>query len=94
MQREARLSAAIVKRLNAMPGTLVRKRHGSAFATAGDPDITGCCRGHHVEIEVKLPGEAPTKIQERRLAEWAAAGAITGVATSVEEAMAILDHAA
>lgn len=89
MQREGRLSAAIVKRLNACPGVLVRKRHGSAFAVAGDPDITGCVRGRHLELEVKLPGEEPTVIQRKRLAEWTQAGAIAGVATSVDEALCI-----
>jgi hypothetical protein len=34
-------------------------------------------------IELKQPGEQPTKLQTARLQEWARAGAATAVATSV-----------
>jgi hypothetical protein len=69
---------------------LARKTHGSAYGTRGEPDIIGCgaiC-GHlpisrAFVIELKQPGEQPTKLQTARLQEWARAGAATAVATSV-----------
>lgn len=89
-QREARRSAAIIKALNALPGCLARKRHISPFSIAGDPDVFGSINGRHFELEVKLPGEKPTDLQRKRLEEWASAGAITGVVTSPEEALALV----
>jgi hypothetical protein len=88
---ESRISRKIqaeVKRR--IPGVVIRKRHVTMGIT-GDPDLYGSLPGgHHFEIEVKRPGEEPRPLQEQRLAEWRAAGAITGVAHSVEEALAIL----
>ena len=47
----------------------------------------------HFEIEVKRPGDPSsqlTELQTRRLLEWKLAGAVTGVARSVEDALVIL----
>lgn len=75
--------------LNKLPGGRFRKRHGTAYGVAGDPDIYGSLNGKHVELEAKAPGERPTVLQERRLREWAETGAITGWFTSAAEAVAI-----
>lgn len=83
-QPEARLSTKIVKWLNEQPGVIARKRHGSAYGTT-DVDIYGCVNGRHFEIEVKVGDNKPTKLQEKRLEQWAAVGAITGVAWSLDE---------
>ncbi len=80
----------IVRRIRAIPGAVVRKRHGTAFGMAGDPDLYGCINGRHFEIEVKRPGERPTPLQEARITAWDAAGAMCGVAHSADEAMRIL----
>ncbi|MCC7156551.1 MAG: VRR-NUC domain-containing protein [Bryobacterales bacterium] len=69
---------------------MVRKRWGSEMATAGDPDLTGCYRGLHFELEVKAPGGRLTRIQQVRLDEWRRAGALTGVVRSAGEARHIL----
>lgn len=82
-----RIVAAIKKRY---PGAQVRKRHGTVMGVAGDPDLYGCIRGRHFEIEVKRPGEEPTKIQAKRIADWNAAGAITAWVTSAEDAITFL----
>lgn len=74
----------------AYPRAIVRKRHGTVFGIAGDPDLYGSIDGRHFEIEVKQPGESPTLIQRKRLRDWSTAGAIVGVAASVDEALAIL----
>jgi hypothetical protein len=88
--REAALVADILRALKALPGVVVRKRHGSAWGVAGDPDLYGSIRGRHFEIEVKRPGGRTTALQDARLKEWAATGALVGVARSVEDAFDIV----
>jgi hypothetical protein len=88
--RESAIVAQIIAALRALPGVVVRKRHGTAWGVAGDADLCGSVNGRHFEIEVKRPGLRPTRLQEARLAGWAASGAITGVAHSVEDALEIL----
>jgi hypothetical protein len=84
----------IMARLRKVAGIVVRKRHGTAMGVAGDPDLYGSYYGKHFEIEVKRPNDSRsqlTKLQAERLREWSAEGsAITGVARSPEEALAIL----
>jgi rubrerythrin len=85
--------ARIIRDLKKYPGVLVRKRHGTAMGVTGDPDLYGAIRGRHFEIEVKRPNDPSsqlTKLQEIRLREWKACGALTGVARSSAEALEIL----
>jgi len=90
-RREAALVAEILRVLRALPGVIVRKRHGSAWGVAGDPDLYGSIHGRHFEIEVKRPGAVgPTPLQQVRLQQWAATGALVGVARSVEDALQIV----
>lgn len=90
-QREAALSAAIIRWLNAQPGTLAVKEHVTVYSQAGEPDIRGVVSGRAFFIEVKLPGKEATlrPAQAHRLALWERAGAVVGVATSVEQAAQI-----
>lgn len=88
--RESTLAAEIMRALRALPGVVVRKRHGSPWGVAGDPDLYGSINGRHFEIEVKRPGERPTALQQARLKQWATSGARAGVATNVEDALRIL----
>lgn len=95
MQQPSALEKSITNRIikairDAYPGAVMRKKHGTAWGVAGDPDVYGCANGRAFAIEVKRPGENPTPLQQQRLAEWQAAGALAGVARSVEDAMAIL----
>jgi len=91
--RESALVAGIIAALREIPCCVVRKRHGTAWGIAGDPDLYGSINGRHFEIEVKRRGEEPTPLQQARLAEWRRAGAVTGVAHSVDEALSILSAA-
>lgn len=90
------LESNIVKRIMAElkkhPGVVVRKRHGTVMGVAGDPDLYGTVNGRHFEIEVKRPTFRSdlTERQVQRLLEWHNAGAITGVARSVDDALTIL----
>lgn len=97
MRRQPVLEKSVVARimtaLKKYPHVVVRKRHGTAMGVAGDPDLYGTVNGRHFEIEVKRPDDPSsqlTKLQTKRLMEWNLAGAITGVARTVDEALAIL----
>jgi hypothetical protein len=97
VRHQAILEKAVVGRIVAalkkLPGVVVRKRHGTVMGMAGDPDLYGTINGRHFEIEVKRPSDPAsqlTKLQTERLLEWKTGGAITGVARSTQEALAIL----
>ncbi len=47
----------------------------TAYTTVGDPDVFGVFRGQAFLVEVKYPGESPTRIQKRRHRDWVDAGA-------------------
>ena len=91
---EKHVVARIMKALKQQQGVVIRKRHGTAMGVAGDPDLYGSIGGRHFEIEIKRPddpGSVPTELQAHRMQEWRAAGALVGIARSVEDALAILD---
>lgn len=92
--RESTLVRQIMAALRATPGVVVRKRHGSAWSVAGDPDIYGSIRGQHFELEVKRRDGVVTELQQARMRDWAKAGALVGVARSVREALAVLGPSA
>lgn len=94
----------ILKYLNGLSRCYADKTHGSSYKK-GQPDILGCLDGRTLAIEVKRPPESgrateqtlegwkragATELQINRLTKWQAAGAIAGVATSVEETKALL----
>lgn len=88
---EATISTRIVKDLKTLPRCHAMKRWtGGIYSTVGEADVTGAIEGWRFEIETKVPGEEARKAQEARLAKWRRAGAIVGVARSVEEARAIV----
>ena len=92
MTSERAIVKAILIYLNGLPGCLARKRWGGGMGVAGDPDITGCIAGRHFEFEVKRSGERPTPLQVKRLGEWADAGAITAVVTSVANVRGLIEQ--
>jgi len=61
-----------------------------ALSKAGLPDIMGVYNGQHIHLEIKRPGQKPTKLQEFKLSQLSAAGSLGGVATSVGEAKLLL----
>jgi hypothetical protein len=90
---ERSLQKSIARRLNDLhrsdPTFVWRKRHGTAFGVAGDPDLYGSWAGVPWQIELKRPGQSPTELQQARLREWSASGTWTGVVNS----MAALENA-
>jgi hypothetical protein len=92
MTSERAIVKAILGYLNSLPGCLARKRWGGGMGVGGDPDIDACIRGRSLQLEVKRPGEKPTILQVKRLAEWQQAGAVVGVVTSIVEVRTILEE--
>ena len=94
MAGEATLNKNVVTALNKLPGVFVKKRWAGP-GQKGQVDITGiaCIEGLGVRIELegKLPGEKPTRLQLYWLKKWEQYGAITGVYHTVEQAVAIVD---
>lgn len=88
-QPESRLQRRIQDELKSA-GAFVFKVHGSEFMMAGLPDIVGCYRSIFFGIEVKMPGNKPSKIQARRLREIGQAGGMTCVAYDVPDAMGVI----
>lgn len=87
---ESNLTRMILHTLNSIEACEAVKHHGSAYSTVGEPDIYGCIEGRAFLIEVKVPGKKPTKIQNARMRKWKKAGARVGIATTVEEALAVI----
>lgn len=86
MQPEARLGHAIRRTLEA-EGAFVFKVHGSGMMQAGLPDLIGCYRGRFFGVEVKMPGNKPSKIQRHIMRKIADAGGRVCVAYSVQDAL-------
>lgn len=87
---ESTIVNSILRWLKKQPGVKAEKTHGGMYGRAGKPDISGCVNGRRFEIEVKRPGNKPTKLQLKELREWEEAGAITGVAYSLEDVKELL----
>ena len=89
-QPEARIVAAIMKALGSLPRCWCFKVHGGMYQSAGVPDIVGVYDGRFFAIEVKTATGKATKLQELTLRRISDAGGLTGVATSVDEALTII----
>lgn len=91
MARESGIVEAIIRELKARGAWWV-KYHGHRAGKAGVPDILACYRGLFLAIEVKQPGGKQTRLQELEQQKIQAAGGISIVATSRQEAAEELDR--
>lgn len=66
------------------------KIHGNQYTEAGTPDLHITWRGQSYWLEAKVGDNQPSRIQQVRLREWAAAGGIAGIVRSVEDVKAML----
>ena len=68
---ESRLQLRIQKALTTKYGDAIylRKIYVGPFQPAGIPDLVMCVRGVFIALEVKLPGEEPSKIQWKNIRE-------------------------
>lgn len=72
-------------------GAFVFKVHGSALMMAGLPDLICCYRGKFIGVEVKMPGNKASKIQERVHEKIQAANGLVAVVYDIEQALNLLD---
>lgn len=74
-------------------GAYVVKIHGSAYQTAGIPDLLICYKGHFIGIEVKVPGRESTvtDLQANTSRKIKAAGGIAVMFSYVEQVERMLD---
>ena len=86
---EADLSTAIITKFNQLNNVKCQKIKGTAY---GKPtlDILGSRHGRLFWLEVKQPGEKPTRRQYNTMQEWIDVGCIASWTTSVEGAMRFL----
>ena len=75
-----------------LPNAVVWKNHGNKYSVIGLPDIMCVYEEKIICIEVKMPGNTPTKLQEITLKKLKEAGAITGIAYSIEDVQKILEN--
>jgi Holliday junction resolvase len=73
-------------------GWFVVKIHGSAYQMAGLPDILAIKNGRAVWMEVKVPGNEPSRIQLHRMRELATAGCSVAVVYSAADARHFLEN--
>ena len=88
MTEKQQVTDKLVKHLNLIPDVLVWKRFSGRFGNKGKPDITGLVNiaktgsktnfkiAIRIEIECKLPGKKPTKIQASWLKKFKDHGCI------------------
>jgi Holliday junction resolvase len=90
-QQEAKLSSKIIAFIREQGGWAF-KTHASedSFQDRGLPDIIGCYRGTLLGLEVKLPGNTPSKLQVAVLHEIRNAGGYTDVVRTVGQVALIL----
>lgn len=83
------------------PECFITKNHGSAFSTAGIPDLFVVIKGHLIAIEVKAPrpGESDasvlsrvTPLQIERMREIRRAGGTAEACWDVEQALDIIER--
>lgn len=87
--RESSIQTQIIDWLREQ-GCYVVNIHGHPFQEKGVPDILFCFQGRFGAIEVKIPGEKPTTIQQHHLDSIGRAGGWAMCAHSLEEAQAAL----
>lgn len=87
---ERTITNRVIKALSAR-GAFVIKVHGGDSQRRGLPDLIGCYRGVFFGIEMKRPGNHATPLQVHVLEQMRDAGAGVAVASSVEQALTVLD---
>ena len=87
--KETVITGKILKYLNGLVGCYARKVPGGFFSS-GWPDIVGCYAGRAFLIEVKVPGNTTTKLQDQELTRWGAAKARTLIAYSVDDVVTFM----
>lgn len=90
MPLEKTIVARVMSQCRTM-GFWVQKTHGSSYSMSGMPDVLAIRGGVAHWMEVKQPGQKPTRIQEHRMRQLAEAGCPVAVVHSAGEARAFLE---
>ena len=87
MASEKALTNRIIRWIDGLSDGKALKVRGDEHMERGTPDILASIGGRFVAIEVKHPsgGGRLSRIQQVRLGQWAAAGAVAFVATSLDD---------
>lgn len=86
MSKEQDIQKAICKYLESLGNTIATVYTAAGiYSRKGVPDIFACLKGRYLQIEVKKPGEVPTKAQETFMEGINNCGGIAFYATSVQE---------
>lgn len=89
--KEKYLQSKILKALRAHGGWWTKYHVGPRYAQAGVPDILGCYKRRFIALEVKVPGNKPTKLQAETIRKIREHGkGLAFVIYSVDDAMTIL----
>ncbi|MDA0817552.1 MAG: VRR-NUC domain-containing protein [Planctomycetota bacterium] len=94
MARKIPLEKTIVAKVMAEArrlGWWSMKNHGNAYSLKGLPDVLVIKEGRAAWMEVKRPGEDPTRIQLHRMRDLAAAGCPVAVVRSAGDAREFLE---
>ena len=89
---EKDITNAIMRYLKTVHGCFAWKEHGGMYGTSGLPDIICCYHGRFVGLEVKVPGNKLTTLQERTITKINNAGGIAAMVTGVDEVKTIIER--
>lgn len=89
MQPEAKVTKKIREYLIGA-GAFVFKVHGGPTMMAGLPDLVACCDGLFIGIEVKMPGNKTSAVQDHVHTKITEAGGAVIVAYGVEDVQQII----
>ena len=87
--KESSLQRRIIAYLRGQ-GCYVFKVVGSPLQQRGTPDLLACCQGRFLALEIKVPGEKATPLQEHELKKIQAAGGAVQVCTSLRDVQFML----
>lgn len=82
-QYAGKLRTALLKYYGA--NVVIFKVHGGPFQTAGVSDLLLCLNGRYVALELKRPGEEPTDLQAKFIADVRRAGGYARVVFTNED---------
>lgn len=66
--------------------------HGAGIGRNGIPDRLACYHGRFLALELKAPGNKPTRLQQHELDQAANAGAIAATITHPDQVSQLLDQ--
>lgn len=87
---EKTIVARVIEQARGM-GFWTMKNHGSAYSVKGLPDVLVIKGGRAAWMEVKRPGQHPTRVQEHLMRQLSAAGCPVCVVHSAADARHFLE---